>query len=104
LNRPGVPPETPAILQAVLIAKQNGELSVRAPVEDIATLLSGIANAGPAITQDAGTFEQLEQLYDGFLRILMQGYGGAKEPYQADTQERTRAATRGPAIRSSSSS
>lgn len=37
-----------AILQAALIAKQNGELSACAPVEDIATLLSGIANAGPA--------------------------------------------------------
>lgn len=73
-----------AILQAALIAKQNGELSARAPVEDIAMVLSGIANAGPAITQDAGNFEQLERLYEGFLRILMQGYSGAKAPHRAE--------------------
>ena len=45
------------------------------PVEDIALQLVSIANSAGPITQDAGDFDRLEQLYEAFARIMTQAFG-----------------------------
>ena len=63
------------VMTAVASAKQAGELSAEAPVEDIARQLVAIANSSGSITVDAGTFDVLEHLYLGFARIVEHAYG-----------------------------
>jgi TetR/AcrR family transcriptional repressor of nem operon len=63
------------VMAAVAAAKQAGELSAEAPVEDIARQLVAIANSSGSITVDAGTFDVLEHLYLGFARIVEHAYG-----------------------------
>ncbi len=65
---------------AVEAARQNGELRADAPVEEITLQLMSITNfsAGP-VTQDAGGFERLEQLYLAFSRTVTQAYGSDAE-------------------------
>ena len=45
------------------------------PVEDVALQLVSIANSAGPITQDAGDFDRLEQLYLAFGRIVQHAYG-----------------------------
>ncbi len=61
---------------AVETAKQDGELRADAPVEEITLQLMSITNfsAGP-VTQDAGGFARLEQLYLAFSKTITQAYG-----------------------------
>ena len=68
------------ISAAVEAAKRNGELRADAPVEEITLQLMSITNfsAGP-VTQDAGGFERLEQLYLAFSRTVTQAYGSGAE-------------------------
>ncbi len=65
---------------AVEAAKQDGELCADAPVEDIALQLVSIINfsAGP-VTQDAGGFARLQQLYLAFSRTVTRAYGSGAE-------------------------
>ncbi len=65
---------------AVEAAKRNGELRADAPVEEITLQLMSITNfsAGP-VTQDAGGFARLEQLYLAFSRTVTQAYGSGAE-------------------------
>ncbi len=65
---------------AVEAAKQDGELRADAPVEEITLQLMSITNfsAGP-VTQDAGGFARLEQLYLAFSRTVAQAYGSGAE-------------------------
>ena len=65
---------------AVAAAKQNGELRADAPVEEITLQLMSITNfsAGP-VTQDAGGFARLEQLYLAFSKTITQAYGSGAE-------------------------
>ena len=63
------------ILRAVVTARQTGEFDPGTPVEDVALQLFGIANSASPITQDAGSFERLEQLYLGFARIVVHAFG-----------------------------
>jgi AcrR family transcriptional regulator len=63
------------IVTAIEDAKRRGEFVAWMPVEDVALQLVGIANSAAPITQDAGNFARLEQLYLGFTRIIIQAFG-----------------------------
>jgi TetR/AcrR family transcriptional regulator, transcriptional repressor for nem operon len=66
---------TASIVAAIEQAKARGELDPATPVEDVAIQLVSIANSAGPITQDAGSFERLEQLYLAFARIVTQAFG-----------------------------
>jgi TetR/AcrR family transcriptional repressor of nem operon len=63
------------ILAAVEDARRRKEFVAWMPVEDVALQLIGIANSAAPITQDAGSFDRLEQLYMGFTRIVTNAFG-----------------------------
>ena len=63
------------IVQAIEDAKSRNEFAAAMPVEDIALQLVSIANSAGPITQDAGDFDRLEQLYSAFTRIMIQAFG-----------------------------
>jgi AcrR family transcriptional regulator len=63
---------------AVKEAARRREFVPWMPVDDVALHLIGIANSAAPITQDAGSFERLEQLYMGFTRIIMAAFSGTK--------------------------
>jgi AcrR family transcriptional regulator len=67
--------------EGVEIARRKGELRDDAPVDRIALLLVSIANSAGPITQDAGSFDRLEQLYLSFGQLLEHAYG-AEPPRQ----------------------
>jgi len=59
---------------AVRIAQRRGELKESAPLDDIAFLLVSIVNSSSVFTQDAGSFERLEQFFDTFSRVVLSAY------------------------------
>ncbi len=65
------------ILRAVTEAVRQEEFVADMPVEDVALQLFSIANSASPITQDAGSFDRLEQLYRGFTRIVVRAFGRA---------------------------
>ena len=67
------------ILRAVTQARDGGEFSPEMPVEDVAIQLFSIANSASPITQDAGSFDRLEQLYLGFSRIVVHAFGRTRK-------------------------
>lgn len=64
-----------SIVAAIEDAKARREFAASMPVEDVALQLVSIANSAGPITQDAGSFGRLEQLYMGFARIITYAYG-----------------------------
>jgi len=62
-------------IHAIEDAKARHELSAATPVSDVALQLAAIANSAGPITQDAGDFDRLEQLYAAFTRTLMIAFG-----------------------------
>jgi TetR/AcrR family transcriptional regulator, transcriptional repressor for nem operon len=66
------------IMAAVVQARDRKEFSAAIPVEDVALQLFSIANSASPITQDAGSFDRLEQLYLGFARIISHAFGRPK--------------------------
>jgi AcrR family transcriptional regulator len=64
-----------SVTAAVRRAKQRGEFDPSMPAEDVALQWISIANSAGPITQDAGKFERLEQLYMAFGRIIQHAYG-----------------------------
>lgn len=62
---------------AIEDAKGRGEFDVSMPTDDVALQLVSIANSAGPITQDAGSFDRLEDLYMGFARIITHAYGRA---------------------------
>lgn len=66
------------IAAAIESAKARGEFVASMPVQDVALQLVGVANSAGPITQDAGSFDRLEQLYLGFARIIAQAFGTEK--------------------------
>ena len=66
------------ITLAIETAKTKGEFVETMPTEDVALQLVSIANSAAPITQDAGDFERLEQLYSGFTRIITVAFGTSK--------------------------
>lgn len=63
------------IVRAIEEAKARGEFAAWMPVDDVALQLVSIANSAGPITQDAGDFDRLEQLYAGFARIMAHAFG-----------------------------
>ncbi len=66
------------ILRAVSEARRKSEFVATMPVDDVALQLFSIANSASPITQDAGSFDRLEQLYIGFARIVVHAFGTKK--------------------------
>jgi AcrR family transcriptional regulator len=64
-----------SVTAAVRRAKQRGEFDPSMPTEDVALQWISIANSAGPITQDAGNFQRLEQLYMAFARIVQHAYG-----------------------------
>ena len=77
-------------IRAIEDAKARNELSSRTPVEDVALQLASIANSAGPITQDAGDFDRLEQLYTAFTRILMSAFGHDHSQQTSDMAYRKR--------------
>jgi AcrR family transcriptional regulator len=67
-----------AVATGVGHAVRRGELSAATPVEDVVLQLVTIVNCAGPITQDAATFERLEQLYRAFLRTTIAAYGARR--------------------------
>ena len=63
------------ILDAVTEAVANGEFSRAMPAEDVALQIVSIANSAGSITQDAASFERVDQLYASFGRIITLAFG-----------------------------
>lgn len=72
------------ISRGIEIAIENCELRADAPVSDIVLLLVSIANSAGPITQDAGNFERLEQLYLTVGRLVQHAYGSSPRDGEAD--------------------
>ncbi len=70
------------ISEATGAAIRGGEFKADAPAEDIVILLVSIANSAGPITQDAGNFDRLADLYRAFLRTADAAY--APQPAPAD--------------------
>lgn len=64
-----------SIMKGVQLSVENGELSPDAPIHDIAIHLVVLCSGSDPITQDAGTFERLVELYSGFSKIIRYAYG-----------------------------
>jgi AcrR family transcriptional regulator len=76
------------VTAAVRRAKQRGEFDPSMPTEDVALQWISIANSAGPITQDAGNFERLEQLYMAFGRIIQHAYG--RKPAHGVLRKRSR--------------
>lgn len=81
-----------SIIIAIESAKARGEFAASMPTEDVALQLVSIANSAGPITQDAGNFERLAQLYRGFSRIITLAFGIQQAGLRrfASMQERTK--------------
>lgn len=67
------------ITEGVRMSVANGELRADAPVDQIAFQIVTLCSSSDPITQDAGTFERLVQLYQGFFDIIEHAYGIRKD-------------------------
>jgi TetR/AcrR family transcriptional regulator, transcriptional repressor for nem operon len=68
------------ITSAIEQAKARCELGPEAPVRDIALQLACIVNSAASITRDTGGFEELEQVYLAFARVIHHAYGCKSRP------------------------
>jgi len=63
-----------AVKVAVEVAYRKGELIENAPTDDIAFLILNLVNSSSIFTQDAGSFDKLEQFYRVFSRVVLAAY------------------------------
>lgn len=63
------------ITEGVRASVRQGELRADAPVQQIAFHIVSLCSSSDPITQDAGAFERLEQLYRSFYEIIEHAYG-----------------------------
>ena len=80
------------ITGAIEQAKARGELGPEAPVRDIALQLACIVNSAASITRDTGGFEELEQVYLAFARVIHHAYGRKSRPKGVRPAARSRLA------------
>jgi AcrR family transcriptional regulator len=80
------------ITSAIEQAKASGELGPEAPVRDIALQLACIVNSAASITRDTGGFEELEQVYLAFARVIHHAYGRKSQPKGVRPAARSRLA------------
>jgi AcrR family transcriptional regulator len=83
------------IALAIEDAKARNEFVAWMPVEDVALQLMSIANSAGPITQDAGDFDRLEQLYAAFTRIMAHAFGQDAAARGGVSARRKRRARRG---------
>lgn len=76
-----------SITAAIKDAKARGEFIESMPVDDVALQLVSIANSAGPITQDAGNFDRLEQLYMAFARILAVAFGTGDAPVKSPARK-----------------
>jgi AcrR family transcriptional regulator len=65
-----------AIDRAFALACASGELRADAPRDDLALLVVNLVNSSSVFTQDAGSFEPLEQFFFAFERVMLSVYAG----------------------------
>ena len=82
------------IFLAIEDAKARKEFAAWMPVEDVTLQLVSIANSAGPITQDAGDFDRLEQLYAAFTRIMTHAFGHDTAAWGGATTQRKRVAPR----------
>jgi TetR/AcrR family transcriptional repressor of nem operon len=82
------------IVGAIEDAKARREFVAWMPVEDVALQLVSIANSAGPITQDAGDFDRLEQLYAAFTRIVTHAFGPEAAAREGASARRKRPARR----------
>lgn len=63
------------ITVAIRQSMERGEILARTPVRDAAFLLSNIVNSSSVFSQEAGSFETLEEFYNSFSRFFFDAYG-----------------------------
>jgi AcrR family transcriptional regulator len=60
---------------AVTQARESGELSKDAPINDIGLLLANMVNSTAIMTQVAGNFLVVREVFESVTRVIMSGYG-----------------------------
>jgi AcrR family transcriptional regulator len=65
-----------AIDKAFAMACESGELRRDAPRDDLAMLVVNLVNSSSVFTQDAGSFDRLEQFFFAFERVMLNIYAG----------------------------
>lgn len=63
-----------AVKAAFLNAVESGEIPPEAPLADLALLVMNLVNSSSVFTQDAGSFERLEQFFGAFERVIVDLY------------------------------
>lgn len=66
------------ITEASRAAVRKKEFVESMPIDDVSLQIFSIANTSPLITQDAGNFDRLAELYMGLARIITHAYGTKK--------------------------
>lgn len=65
---------------AVENARRKNELVADAPTDDIAFLIVNLVNSSSVFTQDAGSFERLQQFYRAFSHVVLGAYSTKTVP------------------------
>lgn len=66
-----------AALKAIYLAKEKGEFDPKAPAEAMAAQLVAIIDYAPVLTQYSGGFNELGDLYRGYLTLMQYNHAAA---------------------------
>jgi TetR/AcrR family transcriptional repressor of nem operon len=70
-----------AVKSAFEQACRSGELRADAPLDDLTLLVVNLVNSSSVFTQDAGSFDRMEEFFNAFERVMLRVYAGdAAEP------------------------
>jgi AcrR family transcriptional regulator len=70
-----------AVKSAFEQACRSGELRADAPLDDLTLLVVNLVNSSSVFTQDAGSFDRMEEFFTAFERVMLRVYAGeAAEP------------------------
>jgi TetR/AcrR family transcriptional regulator, transcriptional repressor for nem operon len=67
-----------AVKIAFAQACRSGELRADAPLDDLTLLVVNLVNSSSVFTQDAGSFDRLEEFFAAFERVMLGAYAGAQ--------------------------
>ncbi len=62
---------------SVKLAIKRGELMPRTPARTLALMLIAIINSSDPTTRDTSSFKRMEELYLGYLELVVAAYGRA---------------------------
>ena len=78
---------------AVTQARENGELTQDAPINDIGLLLANMVNSTAIMTQVAGNFTVVREVFESATRVIISGYGPVRrhsiDPYDQSVSNTT---------------